>query len=194
MPRPAPTISQPAPHTPAASAGDPRPAAEAAVNAPGIDAQSVDVQGIDTRVVRDLVDMLASTDLTEIEVEKGDLRIRVARSVTLAPAPAASPVSVSVATPQPTLVTTLAPPVVKPADHPGAVKSPMVGTAYRRPSPEAKAFVEIGSTVGAGDRVMLVEAMKTFNEIVAGRAGTVSAIFVEDGQPVEFGQVLVVIE
>ena len=82
----------------------------------------------------------------------------------------------------------------KPADHPGAVKSPMVGTAYRRPSPDAKPFVEVGSTVAAGDRVMLVEAMKTFNEIVATRAGTVSAILVEDGQPVEFGQAMLIVE
>ena len=78
--------------------------------------------------------------------------------------------------------------------HPGAVLSPMVGTAYRKPSPEAKTFVEIGSKVQAGDKVLLVEAMKTFNEIVAPRAGTVTAILVEDGQPVEYGEPLLVIE
>ena len=78
--------------------------------------------------------------------------------------------------------------------HPGSVPSPMVGTAYRRPSPDAKAFVEIGSVVKAGDRILLVEAMKTFNDIVAPRAGTITAIFVEDGQPVEYGEPLVVIE
>ena len=80
------------------------------------------------------------------------------------------------------------------ADHPGAVKSPMVGTAYRTSSPEAKPFIEVGSAVKEGDRILLVEAMKTFNDIVAHKSGTVSAIFVEDGQPVEFGQPLVVID
>jgi acetyl-CoA carboxylase biotin carboxyl carrier protein len=80
------------------------------------------------------------------------------------------------------------------ADHPGAVKSPMVGTAYLRPSPEAKQFVEIGSQVKAGEKILLVEAMKTFNEILAPRAGTVTQILVEDGQPVEYGEPLLIIE
>jgi acetyl-CoA carboxylase biotin carboxyl carrier protein len=95
------------------------------------------------------------------------------------------------------------PPVIAPApissktaaaQHPGVVKSPMVGTAYRRPSPEAKAFVDVGSVVKEGEKILLVEAMKTFNEIVAPRAGTVTAVLVEDGQPVEYGEPLVVIE
>ena len=183
MARPAPPVRPPAPRKVISrSPGDARPA-----KAPGMG------DGIDTRLVRDLANLLAATDLTEIEVAKGDLRIRVARGGTVAAAPAPAPVSVSV-TPPPSVVTTAAAPAEKPADHPGAVKSPMVGTAFRRPSPEAKPFVEVGSTVAAGDRVMLVEAMKTFNEIVAPRAGAVSAIFVEDGQPVEFDQVLLVIE
>jgi acetyl-CoA carboxylase biotin carboxyl carrier protein len=80
------------------------------------------------------------------------------------------------------------------ADHPGAVKSPMVGTAYLRPGPEAKAFVEVGSHVKAGEKILLVEAMKTFNEIVAPRAGTVTQILIEDGQPVEYGEPLLIIE
>jgi acetyl-CoA carboxylase biotin carboxyl carrier protein len=80
------------------------------------------------------------------------------------------------------------------ASHPGAVLSPMVGTAYRRPSPDAKMFVDVGSRVESGEKLLLVEAMKTFNEIVAPRAGTVTAIFIEDGQPVEFGEPLLVIE
>ena len=78
--------------------------------------------------------------------------------------------------------------------HPGAVKSPMVGTAYLRPSPDARPFVEVGSKVKAGERILLVEAMKTFNDIVAHRAGTVTEILVEDGQPVEYGEPLLVIE
>ena len=84
--------------------------------------------------------------------------------------------------------------VVAPAELAGAVKSPMVGTAYLRPSPEAKPFVEVGASVKAGDKIMLVEAMKTFNEIVAPRAGKVTHILVEDGAPVEYGQALMVIE
>jgi acetyl-CoA carboxylase biotin carboxyl carrier protein len=80
------------------------------------------------------------------------------------------------------------------AANPGAVKSPMVGTAYRKPSPDAKNFVEVGSVVKAGDKILLIEAMKTFNDIVAPRSGTVTAIMVDDAQPVEFGQTLLVIE
>ena len=80
------------------------------------------------------------------------------------------------------------------ADHPGAVKSPMVGTAYLRPSPEAEPFVTVGSVVKAGEKILLIEAMKTFNEIVAPRAGTVSQILVEEGQPVEYGEPLLIIE
>jgi acetyl-CoA carboxylase biotin carboxyl carrier protein len=150
----------------------------------------------DPELVRELAGLLAETDLTEIEVEKGDLRIRVARSVTVA-----APVAVAAPLPAaPALVA--AAPEISPAPnaigaghkHPNAVTSPMVGTAYRRPSPDAKPFVEVGSTVGLGDRLLLIEAMKTFNDIVAPRAGTVTAIFVEDGQPVEYGEQLVVIE
>ena len=148
----------------------------------------------DPDLVRELANLIADTGLSEIEVEKGDLRIRVARTITAA-------VTVPVAAPAP-----LAPaPVVAPppasaeaakpgAPHPGAVLSPMVGTAYRKPSPDARDFVEVGSKVQAGEKVLLVEAMKTFNEIVAPRSGTVTAIFVEDGTPVEYGEPLLVIE
>jgi acetyl-CoA carboxylase biotin carboxyl carrier protein len=149
----------------------------------------------DPELVRELATLLAETDLTEIEVEKGDLRIRVARSLTAtvtvpvaAPAPAAPPVLPVAA------VVPAAPAEAAPASHPGAIPSPMVGTAYRKPSPEAKPFVEVGSRVAVGDKLLLIEAMKTFNEITAPRAGTVTAIFIEDGQPVEYGEVLLVIE
>ncbi|PSC05799.1 acetyl-CoA carboxylase biotin carboxyl carrier protein [Alsobacter soli] len=154
-------------------------------------------QAIDPKLVREIASMLADTDLTEIEVEKGDLRIRVARQVQAAavvqyaaPPPAAM-------APPPAAVPAAAPGAGKAesaAAHPGAVTSPMVGTVYRRPSPDAKAFVEVGSVVKAGEKILLVEAMKTFNEIVAPRAGTVTAIMVEDGQPVEYGEPLLVIE
>jgi acetyl-CoA carboxylase biotin carboxyl carrier protein len=154
-------------------------------------------QGIDPKLVRELAKLLAETDLTEIEVEKGDLRIRVARQLM-----AAAPVTMTM----PAAAPQMAPmSMAAPAAAPGLAKaeaaisantvtSPMVGTAYRRPSPDTKAFVEVGSIVKAGDRVLLVEAMKTFNEIVAPRSGTVTAVLVEDGQPVEYGEPLMVIE
>jgi acetyl-CoA carboxylase biotin carboxyl carrier protein len=150
---------------------------------------------IDPELVRELANLVTETGLSEIEVEKGDLRIRVARRL--------EPVSVQVAAPAPLAAApppaalSAAPSALAPTEparsQPGSVPSPMVGTAYLRPSPDAKAFVDIGSRVEAGDKLLLIEAMKTFNEIVAPRAGTVSAIFVEDGQPVEFGEALLVI-
>jgi acetyl-CoA carboxylase biotin carboxyl carrier protein len=151
----------------------------------------------DPDLVRELATLIADTDLTEIEVEKGDLRIRVARTVTATmtvpvAAQAASPAPVIA--PPPSVAEAAAAAAKSSAPHPGAVLSPMVGTAYRKPSPDAKSFVEVGSKVQAGDKVLLVEAMKTFNEIVAPRAGTVTAIFVEDGTPVEYGEPLLVIE
>ena len=151
--------------------------------------------GIDSGLVRELAGLLSETDLTEIEVEKGDLRIRVARETRLVAAAAPAPVVVNTASATPARAAAPEPvAAARPADHPGAVKSPMVGTAYRRPNPEASAFVEIGSVVKAGDRILLVEAMKTFNEIVTPHGGTVTAILVEDGQPVEFGQPLAIVE
>lgn len=146
---------------------------------------------IDPELVREMAQLINETDLTEIEVQKGDLRIRVARTIT---ATVMAPVAAAPAVAAPAAVAA-APVEAKPAAaHPGAVTSPMVGTAYRRPSPDAKPFVEIGSEVKAGERVLLVEAMKTFNDIVAPRAGKVVAIMVEDGQPVEYGEPLLVIE
>ena len=150
-----------------------------------------DSHPFDPALVRELASLLAETDLSEIEVEKGDLRIRVARTLTVAVAAAAPSV--------PTVMVPAGPaaPAAAAAEsrhHPDAVTSPMVGTAYLRPAPGAKTFVEIGSTVRAGEKVLLIEAMKTFNDIVAPRAGTVKAIYVEDGQPVEYGEPLIVIE
>lgn len=149
---------------------------------------------IDPELVRELANLVTETGLSEIEVEKGDLRIRVARRL--------EPVNVQVAAPAPLAAVAPPPaaaaaPSLAPAEparaQPGTVPSPMVGTAYLRPSPDAKAFVDVGSKVEVGDKLLLIEAMKTFNEIVAPRAGTISAIFVEDGQPVEFGEALLVI-
>ena len=151
--------------------------------------------GLDVSIVAALAEIAALHDLSEVEVDHNGLKIRVARERRPAPvatgivhaAPAVAPAAYApVAEPE-----SAAP---APQDHPGAVKSPMVGTAYLRASPESKPFVEVGSTVKAGDKIMLVEAMKTYNEIVAPRAGRVVQIFVEDGSPVEYGQSLMVIE
>jgi len=149
--------------------------------------------GIDPEIIRELANLLTETDLTEIEVQQADLRIRVARQISvtatvpMAPAAVAAPVSVPMA-PVPVAV------AADPANHPGVLKSPMVGTAYLGAAPGAKPFIEIGSKVSQGDRVMIVEAMKTFNDIVAQKSGTVTALLIEDKQPVEYGQPLMIIE
>jgi len=144
---------------------------------------------VDEALIRELADLLSETGLTEIEIEHKDLRVRVARGAsgaapvqTMAAAPAASPAPHSGASDNP------------PAPQPGTVISPMVGTIYRAPEPGAEPFVEIGASVSKGQTVMIVEAMKTMNHIPSPRSGTVTGILVEDGQPVEFGEPLVVIE
>jgi acetyl-CoA carboxylase biotin carboxyl carrier protein len=143
---------------------------------------------IDRALIHELTKLLDETGLTEIEIEQDGQRVRVARGAVaaapprLAPAPAHQLVAESIAAP------------IDPAKHPGVVKSPMVGTAYGSPEPGAKPFVEVGSRVKAGDTLLIIEAMKTMNQIPAARAGTVSKILFEDGQPVEFGEPLVVIE
>ena len=145
----------------------------------------------------------ATHDLTEFEIERGGLRIRAARSITTIAAPFAPTVlaAPSAVTAAPAAAAPQAPAREAAGDEqrrlldsPGAVKSPMVGTAYLRPNPEANAFVEVGSRVSVGDKLLLIEAMKTFNEVVAHKAGVVTAMLVEDGQPVEYGQPLLVIE
>jgi acetyl-CoA carboxylase biotin carboxyl carrier protein len=144
---------------------------------------------IDPRLVREIALLLSETDLTEIEIEKGDLRIRVARQIFAAPA-VAQHVAAPLAVAAPVLA--VAPPALA-EDSADVLKSPMVGTVYLRPNPESKPFVELGATVTAGQKLLLVEAMKTFNDIVAHKSGTIAAILVEDGQPVEYGQPLVLI-
>ena len=146
--------------------------------------------GVDLSIVASLAKIAAHHDLSEVEIEHEGLRVRVARER------AAAPIAYSVPSPAPLPVATPASPVAAsaPVDRPGAIKSPMVGTAYLRASPEAKPFVEPGSIVKAGDKILLVEAMKTFNEIVSPKAGKVVEILVEDGSPVEYDQLLMVIE
>jgi acetyl-CoA carboxylase biotin carboxyl carrier protein len=150
--------------------------------------------GIDQQLIRDLAGILNDTNLTEIEVEFGDLKLRVSRQSQAVHAIAApAPVY---AAPAPAAATPAAGVSAAAAADPGknAVPSPMVGTAYLAPSPDAKAFVEIGQKVKEGQTLLIIEAMKTMNQIPSPRAGTVTAILVEDAQPVEYGMPLVVIE
>lgn len=173
-----------------------KPAARSTIKSAAAARAPAPASGVDAGLVRELAGLLAGTDLTEIEVEKGDLRIRVARETRYAVAPAPAPVAVAApaAAPAPAKAAAAPADAETAASHPGAVKSPMVGTAYRRPNPESNPFIDVGSVVKSGDKLLLVEAMKTFNEIVAPKGGTVTAIFVEDGQPVEYDQTLVIIE
>jgi acetyl-CoA carboxylase biotin carboxyl carrier protein len=144
---------------------------------------------IDRDLIRDLAKLLEETGLTEIEVERDGFRVRVGRGATAVPAAAPTP------PPPPAAATAPAKSAVSdPAKHPGVVTSPMVGTAYMGPEPGAMPFVDIGSKVVAGDTLLIVEAMKTMNQIPAPRSGTVTQILIEDGQPVEFGEPLMIIE
>jgi len=147
---------------------------------------------IDRELIQELSKLLDETGLTEIEIEQDGTRVRVARgAVGAAPVAAAIPTAAVVPLAAPTQ------PAGEPLDlskHPGVVGSPMVGTAYAAPEPGAKPFIEVGSKVKAGDTLLIVEAMKTMNQIPAPRAGTVIQILFEDGQPVEFGEPLVIIE
>jgi acetyl-CoA carboxylase biotin carboxyl carrier protein len=146
---------------------------------------------VDPALVRQLAELLDETQLTEIEVQDGDRKIRVARTVTVAAAAPAMPVAAQpVAAPS----QASAPAPAATGDHPGTVKSPMVGTAYLAAGPDAKNFIAVGQQVAAGDTLLIVEAMKVMNPIVAPRAGTVKALLIDNGQPVEFDQPLVVVE
>jgi len=144
---------------------------------------------VDHTLIRDLAKLLEETGLTEIEFERDGVSIRVARQS----APAASRArGADVTVAAPTAATP--PPPVDAAQHPGLVASPMVGTAYRGAAPGARPYVEVGSQVKSGETLIVIEAMKTLNQIPAPRSGTVIQILVEDGQPVEYGEPLMIIE
>ncbi|WFU29589.1 acetyl-CoA carboxylase biotin carboxyl carrier protein [Bradyrhizobium brasilense] len=150
-----------------------------------------DSKSDDSALIRELALLLAETNLTEIEIERAGLRVRVARNISIAASvPTASVAGVAA----PALAVPAAAAATDLAKHPGAVPSPMVGTAYWAPEPGAKPFIEIGTKVSAGQTLLIIEAMKTMNQIPSPRAGTVTQILVEDGQPVEFGEPLVIIE
>jgi len=145
---------------------------------------------VDRELILELKKLLDETGLTEIEIEQNGQRVRVARGTIATAAPA--PRVASAAPPQTVGESSKAP--LDPAKHPGVVKSPMVGTAYGSSEPGAKPFIEIGTKVKVGDTLLIIEAMKTMNQIPAPRAGSVIQILFEDGQPVEFGEPLVIIE
>ncbi|UVK45125.1 acetyl-CoA carboxylase biotin carboxyl carrier protein [Mesorhizobium sp. AR07] len=151
---------------------------------------SIKKTGVDQQLIRDLAGILNDTNLTEIEVELGDLKVRVSRQAPAvhaiaAPQPAYAPAAAQ-------LAAAAAPAVVDVSKN--AITSPMVGTAYLAPSPDAKAFIEVGQKVKEGQTLLIIEAMKTMNQIPSPRAGTVTAILFEDATPVEYGMPLVVIE
>lgn len=147
----------------------------------------------DSKTIKEIAELLNDTGLSEIEVETGDLRIRVAREVNAVSV--AVPAAAPVAAPAPQAAAETQPPApANAADHPGAVKSPMVGTAYLSPEPGAAAFIKVGDQVSAGQTLLIIEAMKTMNPIAAPKAGKIVDIIVANEQPVEFDEVLVIIE
>ncbi|HET7411119.1 MAG TPA: acetyl-CoA carboxylase biotin carboxyl carrier protein [Pararhizobium sp.] len=154
--------------------------------------------GIDQELIRDLANILTETDLTEIEIEQEDLRIRVSRAGT--PHYVQAAMAPPAAAPAPSLSVSQAAAVAenasekRPAPANNTVNAPMVGTAYLAPSPSARPFVEIGQTIKEGQTILIIEAMKTMNQIPSPRAGKVVDILVEDGQPVEYGEPLIVVE
>ncbi|MCA6113632.1 acetyl-CoA carboxylase biotin carboxyl carrier protein [Bradyrhizobium sp. WSM 1738] len=155
------------------------------------DKTAANLKSDDSALIRELALLLDETSLTEIEIERAGLRLRVARNISVAAAMPASFQAAAVAAP----AASAAPAAVADlAKHPGVVPSPMVGTAYWAPEPGAKPFIEVGAKVSAGQTLLIIEAMKTMNQIPSPRAGTVTQILVEDGQPVEFGEPLVIIE
>lgn len=148
---------------------------------------------IDERdLIRDLASLLDESNLTEIEVERSGLRVRIARNITVAASVPMASAAAAIAAPA--AGAAAAAPILDVAKHPGMVPSPMVGTAYLAPEPGAKPFVEVGAKVKAGDTLLIVEAMKTMNQIPAPKAGTVTAILFDDASPVEYGEPLVVVE
>ncbi|CUU18906.1 acetyl-CoA carboxylase biotin carboxyl carrier protein [Bradyrhizobium sp. JR7.2] len=156
------------------------------------DKAAVKFSSEDSALVRELALLLDETSLTEIEIERAGLRLRVARNISVA---ATMPMQMAAGPAVlPAAAAAAAPAAADLSKHPGAVISPMVGTAYWAPEPGAKPFIEVGSKVSVGQTLLIIEAMKTMNQIPSPRAGTVTQILVEDGQPVEYGEPLVIIE
>jgi acetyl-CoA carboxylase biotin carboxyl carrier protein len=149
---------------------------------------------MDTDFIRKLAAILEETGLGEIELADGDRKIRVARPIAIAPAPAPIAVAPMAGTAPVAMVPVAVADPIDSSKHPGAVKSPMVGTAYLSPEPGKPVFVHIGDKVAAGQTLLIIEAMKTFNPIKAPKAGTVTQILIENARPVEFGEVMMIVE
>ncbi len=156
---------------------------------------SKDIQ-FDPATIRELAQILRESDLSEIELVDSDMRLKLVRQISAAPIamPMAMPAAVSAPSASAAVAAPAAPAVADDADHPGAVTSPMVGVAYLSPEPSAAPFVTVGSKVAQGQTLMLIEAMKTYNQIKAPRAGTVTRILIESGTPVEYGEALMIVE
>ncbi len=148
---------------------------------------------MDIRKVKKLIELLEASSVDEIEIKEGEESVRISRNTGAPVAMAAAPMPVAPAIPAPAAPAVAAPAPAPAAETDNAVKSPMVGTFYRSPSPDAPSFVEVGQSVRAGDVLCIVEAMKMMNQIEADRAGTVTAIHAENGEPVEFDQPLITI-
>lgn len=149
---------------------------------------------MDLRKLKTLIELVESSGIAELEISEGEERVRITRTATAAPQPAYAPAPPPAAAPAAPPPAAPAAESAKPAAPEGhVVKSPMVGTFYRSASPGAKPFVDVGQSVNSGDTLCIIEAMKLLNEIDADQAGTIKAILVENGQPVEFGQPLFVI-
>ena len=150
---------------------------------------------MDLRKLKKLIDLVEESGISELELTEGEEKVRISRAM----APGAAPVTQYVAAPAPAPVAATAPAAVAPAAAPAeaqdgqVVKSPMVGTFYRASSPDAKAFVDVGSSINTGDTLCIIEAMKLLNEIESEFSGTIKKIFVENGQPVEYGEPLFLI-
>jgi acetyl-CoA carboxylase biotin carboxyl carrier protein len=155
------------------------------------DKTAAKISSDDSALIRELALLLDETSLTEIEIERAGLRVRVARNISIA---ASMPPSFQPGAPGAVAAATAAAAAADLSNHPGVVPSPMVGTAYWSPEPGAKPFIDVGAKVSVGQTLLIIEAMKTMNQIPSPRAGTVTQILVEDGQPVEFGEPLVIIE
>lgn len=152
---------------------------------------------MDIRKIKKLIDLIQESDVSEIEISEGEESVRISRNQHSAAVSYNAPAPAHYAAPAPAPAPATAPPVAETSNtvnEANAVRSPMVGTFYRSSSPEAAPFVEVGQSVSAGDVICIIEAMKMFNQIEADRSGTVKAILVENGDPVEFDEPLVIIE
>jgi len=150
---------------------------------------------MDIRKIKKLIDLIQESDVAEIEIQEGEESVRISRNSTAAPVMVSAPAQMAAPAPVAAAPAVEAAPVAAPASNTAnAVKSPMVGTFYRSSSPESAAFVEVGQSVSEGDVICIIEAMKMFNQIEADRSGTVKAILVENGNPVEFDEPLIIIE